>query len=124
MHSIVANLMPASRHQDHTTSPSAALPFVSRHCCVHRLPRPTSVTIAKRPSYRARDVRKSAGDLPDVTSENACDRLARRANHLMRFNAVSRAETNVLAPRLYWMQSRPADITSWPQVSGHLTCFA
>jgi len=33
--------MPASRHQNHTTSPSAALSFVFRHCCVHRIPRPT-----------------------------------------------------------------------------------
>src|SRR2546430_3683649 len=46
-----ANLMPASGHQDHTTSPSA------RHArssfappLVHRIPCPTSVTIAKRPS--------------------------------------------------------------------------
>src|SRR6202161_2952786 len=35
------SLMPASRHQNHTTSPSAALSFVFRHCCVHRIPRPT-----------------------------------------------------------------------------------
>jgi hypothetical protein len=41
------------------------------------------VTIAKRPSYRVRDARKNARDLPDITSENACDTLARRANHLV-----------------------------------------
>jgi hypothetical protein len=41
------------------------------------------VTIAKRPSYRVRDARKNACDLPDITSENACDTLARRANHLV-----------------------------------------
>jgi hypothetical protein len=45
------------------------------------------VTIAKRPSYRVRDARKSARDLPDVTSENACDTLPRRANQLVRFDA-------------------------------------
>jgi hypothetical protein len=45
-----ANLMPASRHQDHTTSPSALVSFASRHYRVHRIPRPTSVTMAKRPS--------------------------------------------------------------------------
>jgi hypothetical protein len=28
MQSIIAGLMPASRHQDHTTSPSAFAPFV------------------------------------------------------------------------------------------------
>jgi hypothetical protein len=44
------NLMPASRHQNHTTSPSASVPFVLRHSRVHRSPRPTSVTIAIRPS--------------------------------------------------------------------------
>jgi hypothetical protein len=48
---IVANLMPASRHQDHTTSPSASLAFVFESKSVHRSPRPTFVTIAKRPSY-------------------------------------------------------------------------
>jgi hypothetical protein len=41
------------------------------------------VTIAKRPSYRARDGRENAGDLPDIASEDICDRLARRANHLV-----------------------------------------
>jgi hypothetical protein len=47
-----ANLTSASRCQDHTTSPSAALPLVFRHCYVHRIPVSTSVTIAKRPSRR------------------------------------------------------------------------
>src|ERR1700726_4513976 len=42
--------MPASGHQDHTPSPSASAPLVSRHRCVHRIPLPTSVTIAIRPS--------------------------------------------------------------------------
>jgi hypothetical protein len=44
------NLTPASGRQDHTTSPSASAPLVLRHCHVHRIPHPTSVTIAKRPS--------------------------------------------------------------------------
>ena len=50
MQSIVADLMPASRHQDHTPSPSAAL--VVRLSTWPRPPHPapTSVTIAKRPS--------------------------------------------------------------------------
>jgi hypothetical protein len=42
--------MPASRHQDHTTSPSAMVSFAFRHNRVHRILRPTSVTMAKRPS--------------------------------------------------------------------------
>jgi hypothetical protein len=45
-----ADLTPASRRQDHTTSPSASAPFVNPRCRVHRIPHPTSVTIAKRPS--------------------------------------------------------------------------
>ena len=45
-----ANLMPASRHQDHATSPSALAPLVRRRPHVHRILHPTFVTIAKRPS--------------------------------------------------------------------------
>jgi hypothetical protein len=52
------NLTPASGRQDHTTSPSASAPFVRAKClrCVlprPSHPRPTSVTIAKRPSVWA-----------------------------------------------------------------------
>ena len=36
----------------------------------HRIPHPTFVTIAKRPSHRARDARKPARDLPVVTSDD------------------------------------------------------
>jgi hypothetical protein len=55
-----ADLTPASGRQDHTTSPYAASPFAARlrrarRCCVHRIPRPTFVTMAKRPSPGARD---------------------------------------------------------------------
>src|SRR5712671_4601180 len=65
-----ANLTPASGRQDHTTSPSAATSLVrvlviahrlfknppcnpsrAQRCRVHRIPHPTSVTIAKRPSW-------------------------------------------------------------------------
>src|SRR6202158_4219976 len=45
-----ANLTPASGRQDHTTSPSACRAFVLSAASVHRIPFPTSVTIAKRPS--------------------------------------------------------------------------
>jgi hypothetical protein len=44
------NLTPASGRQDHTTSPSALTPLVLRRCRVHRIPHPTFVTTAKRPS--------------------------------------------------------------------------
>src|SRR6202011_4099574 len=35
---ITANLTPASRRQDHTTSPSASAQFVKRAARVHRIP--------------------------------------------------------------------------------------
>ena len=44
-------LMPASGHQDHTTSPSASGALVARAAHVHRIPHLTFVTIAKRPSW-------------------------------------------------------------------------
>ena len=44
------NLTPASGRQDHTTSPSADQRIRQSAISVHRIPRPTSVTIAKRPS--------------------------------------------------------------------------
>jgi hypothetical protein len=47
---IIANLAPASERQDHTALPSAPAPLVLRRQNVHRIPRPTSVTIAIRPS--------------------------------------------------------------------------
>ncbi len=41
--------MPASRHQDHTTSPSAFRAFVSRTASGHRILHPTLVTIGQTP---------------------------------------------------------------------------
>jgi hypothetical protein len=48
--SIVADGISASGYQAHTTSPSASRTLVLSATLVHRIPRPTSVTIAKRPS--------------------------------------------------------------------------
>ena len=45
------DLISASRHQDHTTSPSAFDAFVVCTERVHRIPLPTFVTTAKRPSF-------------------------------------------------------------------------
>ncbi len=56
--SVVAGLTPASRRQDHAALSSASGAFVWCATCGHRLPRPTSVTIAIRPSWWARDARK------------------------------------------------------------------
>jgi hypothetical protein len=57
--SLLEGLMPASGHQNHTTSPSASRAFVLPRQSVHRIPHPTFVTIAKRPSNgygTARDI--------------------------------------------------------------------
>jgi hypothetical protein len=76
-------LISASGYQDHTTSPSAYTSARLAQISVHRIPRPTFCDDRETPLMRARDARKNAGDLPDVASKNACDRLARRANHLV-----------------------------------------
>jgi hypothetical protein len=49
------SLTPASRRQDHTTSPSADQRIRLCAIRVHRIPRSAFVTIAKRPSQRRRD---------------------------------------------------------------------
>jgi hypothetical protein len=48
--SSLARLIPASGDQDHTALPSALALLVWQNKCVHRIPHPTSVTIAIRPS--------------------------------------------------------------------------
>jgi hypothetical protein len=82
MRSIVANFTPASRRQDHAALSSAVGTFVLCAARSHHISRPTSVTIAIRPSWWARDARRDASDLPDATSEMVRDRLTRRANQL------------------------------------------
>jgi hypothetical protein len=53
---ILRSLTPASRRQDHTTSPSASQAHLVKSAArVHRIPCPTFVTIAKRPSVSGRD---------------------------------------------------------------------
>ena len=52
--SLSSNLTPASRRQDHTTSPSASAPFV-KSASASTASRPTFVTIAKRPFWSGRD---------------------------------------------------------------------
>src|SRR6202043_324297 len=46
---LLADLTPASRRQDHTTSPSARSALVFGAARVHRIPPPTSVTIRETP---------------------------------------------------------------------------
>ena len=76
--SIVASLMPASRHQDHTTSPSATGALVFRAHRVHRIPHPTFVTLAIRPSSRG-GTRKPWSVSGESNKRDGCGRLARRA---------------------------------------------
>ena len=74
--------MPASGHQNATTSPSARV--ITRQLTTPRPshPAPTLLTIREAPLLWARDGRNRARDLPVVTRQNACGRLTRRANHL------------------------------------------
>src|SRR5581483_832638 len=93
MQSIVANLAPASGRQDHTTSPSASTAPVLRRQRVHRIPHPTFVTIAIRPSSSGAGRLESVKlCLPNGQAKYFCGRgwtraahhtgwFARRANH-------------------------------------------
>jgi hypothetical protein len=62
-----ANLTPAPRRQDHTTSPSASAPFVRKRISVHRIP-PRVRDVAQRPSV-GQDGASCKFDLPDADSE-------------------------------------------------------
>src|SRR6476620_11243229 len=62
----LANLTPASRRQDHTTSPSALARFVKR-AAASTASRPALMTLRNAP-LSGRDGRISASDLPDVLS--------------------------------------------------------
>src|ERR1700738_4268821 len=55
---VAANLMPASGHQDHATSPSASALFVSQRFRVHRIP-PRVDDVGQRPS-----VGRTRGSVP------------------------------------------------------------
>ena len=86
------------RQLDASVEASGPHDFTVRAQCIRRVHRP-------RPSHPAPNVRddreaplfsgtgrgESAFDLPDVTSENACGTLARRANQLRGAKALSRA---------------------------------
>src|ERR1700704_2087633 len=58
------NLMPASRHQDHTTSPSALSALVLSTACVHRIPLHVD-DVGQRPSVG----QDEGGCTPDLISE-------------------------------------------------------
>ena len=66
---LLKNLVPASGYQDATTSPSASRAIRQRRQSVHRIPRPTSVTIAKRPSFKGAGRRGYGFDLGKTRSD-------------------------------------------------------
>ncbi len=81
---------------------------------VHRIFRPTFCDDRETPLMRAEDARKSAGDLPDVTSESGCDTLARRANQVMSPNS-SRRNVNTTVVGAHQLQE--INCTTFPASS-------
>src|ERR1700681_686654 len=61
------NLTPASRRQDHTTSPSASAPFVLERIHVHRIP--PRVRDDRETPLRGAERANCKSDLPDARSE-------------------------------------------------------
>jgi hypothetical protein len=75
-------LASASGRQNHTTSPSAASALVSCTVRVHRIPLPTSVTIAKRPFDLEQDKANRKCDLGEARSGIFLSARLDRANQL------------------------------------------
>jgi hypothetical protein len=92
--SIVAGLIPASGYQNATTSPSAIGAFVSCPIRVHRIPRPTSVTIAIRPSSGC----GMAGILQLIL-------LARKAKNFLAHDWTTQITLRLLANSAFWCNS-------------------
>jgi hypothetical protein len=101
--------------QDHTALPSAEALFVShvpdrsqasinrrtrpatttafKRCRIHRIPHPTSVTIAIRPSRQGGTARKDGSDLGLWAMPHARDTIARRANYAWHACAICPSDT-------------------------------
>jgi hypothetical protein len=98
--SIVASLMPASRHQDHTASPSAFRAVRQERIRVHRIPRPTFCDDRETPllwGTGRREVLKMICPTAQAKFSNRCGHLARRANQLRRRNSCQ-VNSNCLHP--------------------------
>jgi hypothetical protein len=65
-----ANLTPASGCQDYTTLPSVSASLALRHQHVHRIPHPTSVAIARTPSFGCETAETSGGDFARRHKQN------------------------------------------------------
>jgi hypothetical protein len=66
---------------------------------VHHIPRPTFVTIAKRPSYRVRDRADDRSDLGFTAIPTACGTLARRAMRAFLQNSKQSLSCDVIPGR-------------------------
>jgi hypothetical protein len=93
----LANLTPASRRQDHTTSPSAVALFVTS-ATASTASRLTSVTIAKRPSGR-RDGTGYATDLGRARNGKFFDLGLDHPNHLDPLQQNSVLRKSVISTR-------------------------
>src|SRR3981189_1659927 len=81
------NLMPASRHQDHTTSPSASAPFVNGASRVHRIPSRVD-DVGQRPSV-GQDTRLVELICPTRKAEYFCAQAWPGRIALIRFNNLA-----------------------------------
>jgi len=86
--SLARELIPASGDRDNTTSPSAPHALVFRARCVHRIPPPTFVTIAKRPSWMERD----DGRWSYIYEKRKLNIFAREAWHKLKSLPIKRSD--------------------------------
>jgi len=114
--SIVAGLMPASRHQDHTLSPSASHLVVCRRGHVHRIPCPTFRDDREAPLVAGRDARISSDDLPDGLSEifleRGLDGQSEAHGVICPSGSLERAPQSV-APGHLWLRCRDVRQCAW-----------
>jgi hypothetical protein len=101
------------RRLDTSVGVSERYDFAVRLPCVRLAhdrhpPHPASNVRDDRPNapLGGRDARKNASDLPDITSEMACDKMARRANHLPRANSCQAQSSRVPDPPRHAMPLR------------------
>jgi hypothetical protein len=114
-----ADLTPASGRQNHTTSPSATSSV--RLCAprVHRIPHPTFVTIAKRPSWRVWNGKCS---IAVSTKRNSkiffATGLDRRANQFAARVSEAIRGTGRRKSRMSPLSFRSASVTSGSGIHG------
>src|SRR5579872_2490434 len=95
-----ANLTPASRRQNHTTSPSAGNAFVDCAASVHRIPHPTFVTTAKRPSLIGRGTREEVPVICPSSQAHSLRHFGTTGKSMSRRENVS---------RVLWLEQMPSN---------------